>query len=89
MNVSSVQVTAYTPTLHISWSSPQDGASVTGYVVYYESVEHAGPVMAYLNTSILVHDLIADGRSYEITVEAQSIHLSGYSTAVDVQPCKV
>ena len=73
--------------MNVSWSPPSDGASVTGYVVHYRSLLHEGTLAVFQNTSVLIDGVIAEGRFYEIIVEAQSIHLSGYSLPVPFGSC--
>ena len=72
---------------------PQEGAAVTGYTVHYSGADssgnkHSGSVNASTDTTVLIHNLLADGRSYNLTVEAHSVHLSGYSKSLDHELCK-
>ena len=72
-------------TIRVSWSAPAEGAPVTGYRVFYTSngVTESRSVGRRV-TSTNLNRLVNDGRSYTITVEATSEHLSGVSDAVDV-----
>lgn len=76
----------------VSWNAPQDGASVTSYTVHYSgsggSTVHKGSINVLLNTSALIPMLMADGRYYDVRIEAHSLHLSGYSDPVPYKPCK-
>lgn len=57
------------------------------YVVHYTDNRDGNPqerpVSSVFNSVALV-DLINDGRTYTISVEARSFHLSGESVSVDV-----
>ena len=69
-------------TIRVTWSSPSGGAAVTGYRVHYIS----GGVVRSVHrrashTSVYLWNLMNDGRTYTILVEALSIHLPGKSTA--------
>lgn len=88
-NVRITQVSGSTPILNIMWSHPQIDAVVTNYTLHYTRGNDTGSVPAYSNTLVLLSDLIADGNDYEIIVEAESIHISGFSEPVTYLPCKL
>lgn len=91
VNISVTQVSGSTPTLNITWNPPQTNAAlVTSYLLHYTSGDDTRSLLTYSNTSdsVLISNLIADGRAYEIVVEAKSIHLSGFSEPLKYQPCK-
>lgn len=88
-NVRITQVSGSTPILNITWSHPQIDAVVTNYTLHYTRGNDTGSVPAYSNTLVLLSDLIADGNDYEIIVEAESIHISGFSEPVRYLPCKL
>ena len=67
---------------------------VTGYTVHYSGADsngnqHNGSSDTTTETTVLIHDLLADGRSYSLTVEAHSVHLSGYSEPLSYELCKL
>lgn len=65
-------------------------AAVTSYILHYTRGSDTGSVSASSsNTFVVISDLIADGNDYEIIVEAESIHISGFSDPVRYQPCKL
>ena len=70
-------------TIRVSWNPPTKGAPVTGYKVYmsnntqFQEYQTAGPT----DTSSDLTIIISDNRTYNITVEAESEHLSGVSSA--------
>lgn len=88
-----VQVSSLSPTLTVSWNAPQDGATVTSYTVHYTStgsgIQHGGSVHGFQNMSISIPNLMADGRYYNIVVEAHSVHLSGISDPLQFKLCKL
>ena len=95
VDLTAVQVPSKSPALNISWTSPSTGAAATGYTVYYyshsttnEGVEESRSVSTD-ETTVLINQLLADGRTYHIAVEAHSIHLSGYSDSISYSPCKL
>lgn len=95
VGLTAVQVPSKSPALNVSWTAPTTGASVTGYTVYYRSsgtssngAEHSGSVSANTSTAVVVDQLLADGRTYNISVVTHSIHFSGYSDSVSYTPCK-
>lgn len=93
VDVTAVQVSSLSPTLTVSWNAPQDGATVTSYTVHYTStgsgIQHGGSVHGFQNMSISIPNLIADGRYYNIVVEAHSVHISGFSNPLQFKPCKL
>ena len=74
-------------TIRVRWSPPTKGAPVIGYKVLYTSNKppHTQfPVyqtVSPTDTSSDLTGIISDGRTYNITVEAESEHLSGVNTA--------
>ena len=93
-NVTTVQVPSHSPTLNISWNMPQEGAVITGYTVHYSGADrngnqHNGSSNTTTDTTVLIHDLRADGRTYNLKVEAHSEHFSGYSEPLHYEPCKL
>ena len=55
---------------------------MTGYTVYYSGVMDTASVnVGSSTTTTTITGRINDGRTYTITVEAKSMHLSGESTA--------
>ena len=71
-------------TIRVSWSAPAEGAPVTGYRVFYTSNGVTESQSVGLTDTTNLNGLINDGRSYTITVEATSEHLSGLSDVIDV-----
>ena len=60
---------------------------MTVYVVHYTDNRGGDPQERQISeifNSVALVDLINDGRTYTISVEAQSFHLSGESASVDV-----
>ena len=80
--VSLVQVSS--TVVRVKWSQPSGGASVTGYVIHYSDGSSSSSSVAASSTSADITGLINDGRTYSISVEATSIHLSGESDTVDI-----
>ena len=76
-------------TIRVSWDPPTEGATVTGYRVSYTSSgspvstgsQSVGPSVTSTDLTGLVSN---DSRTYTISVEAESEHLSGVSGDVDV-----
>lgn len=89
VNITVNQVPSVTPTLNISWNIPQDGATVTGYTIHYNRNSSGGNVDVQHNTTLLIPNLIADGRPYKITIETKSIHLSGFTEPLQYELCKL
>ena len=72
----------------VTWNSPQEGAPVIGYVVHYTGGDDVGSVaVSSSSTSTDISGLTNDGRTYTITVEALSEHVSGESTAANIVLC--
>ena len=68
--------------ISVTWSAPSGGAPVTGYTVHYSGGGDTGSVNAGPSTTaITITGHMNDGRNYNITVEAKSLHLSRESTA--------
>ena len=62
---------------------------MTGYRVHYSGSGDVGSVaVSASSTTADLNGLVNDGRTYTISVEAQSEHLSGESAAVSVEMCK-
>ena len=81
----SAQQVAPGSSISVTWMSPSGGAPVTGYLVHYSGGGDAGSVdVGHSATSVIIVDRISDGRTYNITVEARSRHLSGESTIVKI-----
>ena len=70
-------------TIRVIWKPPTGGATVTGYRVNYVSSgsppSSGSQSVGSTNTSIDLTDLINDGRTYTVTVEADSDHFPGVS----------
>ena len=81
--MSLVQVSA--TAVRVEWSQPSGGASVTGYVVHCSdhSTDRSMSVAAS-STSADITGLVNDGRTYSISVEATSEHLSGESEPLTI-----
>ena len=95
-NVEATQIPSSTPTLNISWSSVSEGAPVTSYTLHYTSSgsdgreDHNGSVATTGNDSVaVIEELLGDGRTYSVIVEAHSIHLSSYSDPLSYTPCEL
>ena len=54
---------------------------MTGYIVHYSGGADTGSVNVGLYTTATITGRMNDGRTYNITVEAKSEHLSRESTA--------
>ena len=96
VDVMAVQVSSMTPTLKISWSPPEDMGVITGYTVYYYGSgtasggnDHIGSSQTVNDTTVLISQLLADGRTYNMRVAAHSAHLNGYSEDILYNPCKL
>lgn len=91
VGLTAIQVPSKTPTLNISWSPPTTGAAVTRYSVYYHSSSSASDDIGHSDTndtSVLIDELLANGRTYNISVVAHSTHFDGYSESIFHRPCK-
>ena len=63
---------------------------MTGYRVHYSGDGDEGYVSrSASDTTADLEDLMNDGRTYTISVEARSEHLSGESVAVNVALCEL
>ena len=64
---------------------------MTGYTVHYSGGGDTGSVNVESSaTTVTITGLMNDGRTYTITVEAKSVHLSGESTAsVTLSECVI
>ena len=77
-------------TIRVTWSHPSGGATVTGYRVHYSGGGDEGSVSVSASaTTADLEDLMNDGRTYTISVEAQSEHLSGESDTMNVPLCEL
>ena len=78
--VSLEQVSA--TTVRVEWSQPSGGASVTGYTVHYSD----GSTDRSMSASSISADItgLTNGRTYSISVEAASEHLSGQSETMTI-----
>ena len=76
-------------TIRVSWNPPTEGATVTAYRVVYTSSgspsSSGSQTVGPTDTSIDLTNLINDGRTYTITVEAESEHFPGVSDDMDVK----
>ena len=87
--VSAEQVSPGT-SIRVTWSPPSGGATVTGYRVHYSSDGDEGYVHRNSSdTTADIENLMNDGRTYTISVEAQSQHLSGESNTMNVPLCEL
>ena len=79
----SAQQVAPGSSISVTWSAPSGGATVTGYTVHYSGDMDTGSVNvgSSTTTATTFTGRMNDGRTYTITVEAKSMHLSGESTA--------
>ena len=81
--MSLVQVSA--TAVRVEWSQPSGGASVTGYVLHYSDGSTDRSVSAAVSsTSADITGLVNDRRTYTISVEATSEHLSGESEPLTI-----
>ena len=72
-------------TIRVTWSHPSGGAAVTGYLVHYNGGGDEGSVSSTVSaTTADLEDLLNDGRTYTISVEAQSDQISGESNIMNV-----
>ena len=76
-------------TVRVEWSQPRGGAALTGYVVHYSS-NGATYSISGLPSSAASHDItgLTGGRTYTISVEATSEHLSGNSNPMTIEKCE-
>ena len=71
--------------VRVEWSQPSGGATVTGYVVHYsDGSTDRSMSAAASSTSADITGLVNDGRTYSISVEATSEHLSGESEPLTI-----
>ena len=77
----SAQQVAPGSSISVTWMAPSGGAPVTGYTVHYSGGMDTGSVNVGSSTTTTVTGRNNNGRTYTITVEAKSEHLSGESTA--------
>ena len=89
VGITVVQVSSTTPTLNISWQKPDDGAAITGYTVHYNKNGSGESIDVQHNTTLLIHNLVADEEPYNISVETRSIDLSGFSETLRYELCKL
>ena len=89
------QVPSSSPTLNISWSLGPGGAPIINYTLHYTSAgmdgrgDHNGSVATAGNNSAgVIEDLLGDGRTYSVLVEAHSLHLSSFSETLVYTPCE-
>ena len=81
--MSLVQVSA--TAVRVEWSQPSGGASVTGYVLHYSDGSTDRSMSAAVSsTSADITGLVNDSRTYSISVEATSEHLSGESEPLTI-----
>ena len=88
--VTVIQVTSLTPTVEVTWNAPLDGAEVTAYSVHYKLIGIANDFTLNVERNVLsvMLDQLEPRGTYEITIEAKSRHLSGFSSPVTVELCK-
>ena len=89
VGITVVQVSSLSPTLNISWQTPEDGAAITGYTVHYNKSGGGESIDVQYNTTLLIPSLIADGQPYYITLETHSVLLSGFSQPLLYELCKL
>ena len=68
--------------VNVSWSAPASGATVTGYVIYYETTggsEQSVTVVAAA-TEYTLKNCLMNGRTYSISIVALSAHLPSIQT---------
>ena len=63
------------------WTQPSNHDHVTGYIIHY-SGDHVGTVTASADSTSTVITGLTDRETYNISIEATSIHLSGESDVV-------
>ena len=87
----SAQQVAPGSSISVTWSAPSGGAAVTGYTVHYSGGGDTGSVnVGQSTTTATITGRMNDGRTYTITVEAKSVHLSGESTVtVSMSECVI
>ena len=86
----SAQQVAPGSSISVTWSAPSGRAPVTGYTVHYSGGMDTGSVnvVGSSATTATITGRMIDGRTYTITVEAKSQHLSGESTVtVTLRKC--
>ena len=97
-SVEVTQIPSLSPTLNVSWSPPSSGgAAITSYTLHFTSsgegrgaANHNGSVVTNGNASAaVIRELLADGRTYGVTVEARSLHFSSYSAPLPYTPCEL
>ena len=89
--VTVIQVTSLTPTVEVTWNKPSNGAEVTAFSVHYKLigiVNDSFTLNVERNMLSVMLDQLEPRGTYEITVEAKSRHLSGFSSPVTVKLCK-
>ena len=77
----SAQQVAPGSSISVTWIARSRGAPVTGYIIHYSGGGDTGSVnVGSSTTATTITGRNNDGRTYTITVEAKSEHLSVEST---------
>ena len=71
----------------MEWDRPTDGATVKSYIIHYQDDKKNlyNRTVPARDTSTVLEDLVNDGQTYEVSVEATSEHLSGESDTLTVE----
>ena len=86
--ITAIQIKSPTPTIEVHWNAPLNGAEVTAFAVHYKLIGGDSFILdTEENVSSAVLDELQPLGSYEITIEAKSIHLSGFSPPVTIELC--